>query len=780
MKRLMEFCLRRSWVSLRLPMVWSGRAVSPGAARRPAKKQRRETVQLHVQSLEPKLALAASVATKITVQPGDTGTDGLAVARSISRSNGSFIRNLATQAVASTAITPPNTVRVLVDATKPGVAFVRGPSAGTYTAGSTLSFTVRFTEPVFATAADRKQLILPIVIGGTTRDASWTGEGSGTKSLTFTTVIRPGDSAPAGLQIVGPIGLSDGASLRDRAGNDVDPAVVAQFPTVNVNGVGPSPRVVEQLKAQGIVADPDFAVRIIPRGNQDAVSQPVPGSAQTIPVAMLQSSYETLFGDLDAKLGVTLSTQQNVDKINYIKGQAATGYFDLLAKPIQNNPVGVTAVAFQPISYLTTVELPTKQQSFQVSGGLIMPQGIDKTKLRGVVVYFHGTTFNKSAVPSNYSTEAQLCAELFASQGYVVVAPDYIGQGVDWKNVHPYVLYPQVSAKTAVDMLTAVKPLIASQYQLTDDDPALKLFSVGYSEGGAYSLWLNSFISATPAVLDPFYRLTHSVGLEGAYNTSNVIKNFLFSNVGTGQNNPYNIQSQAVTNLVKPLLTADAMLSFATYDMKKVYRAAFSSNYLYLNASPPISQSLCNVSGKHNSVPKAFAQQNVDCALPLFFSALNKVANRASYLSPILVDPTTILGKADLAERLTTSTKNNTQSLMSNYLISTLKGRMLLDRALAAADVNLTPCASGGVSIISLAQDSIVTPNNFDVLLKSYPDKIANAIKLNQDNFMVLSLANKLVPDIDWPLWVPVDHMQGPTYEFIYALNIFNSYADKP
>ena len=820
MTRRVRRWLRRSWASFRFP------------------RRRREALQLHVQSLEPKFALAAWADTRATsvtspaagsykagddlvfqvafnkpvavvgtpqlsltigavtrpatyssgsgsnrldfrytVRPGDTDTDGIAVARSLGLPSGSSIRNLVTRAAASAAITPPNTARVLVDTTKPAVATVTGPAADTYPAGSTLSFKVTFTEPVFVTAANRKLLTLPVTIGGATRAAAWNGEGSGTTSLTFTTVTRPGDSAPSGLRTVGAIGLSNGAALRDRAGNAVVPAVSAQFPNAKVSGVAPSPLAVERLKAQGIVADPDVALSMLPAANPDAAPQPAPATAQTIPVATLQSNYETVFGGLSAQLGVTLSTRQNVDKIDFLKGQAAAGHFDLLAKPIQNNPAGVTAVAFQPVRYQTDVDLPAGSRSFQVSGGLIMPQGIDKTKLKGVVTYFHGTTFDKSTVPSNYTPEMQLTAELFASQGYIVVAPDYIGQGVDWQNVHPYVLYPQVSAKTAIDMLAAVKPLIAAQYQLTADDPALKLFSVGYSEGGAYSLWFNSVISGTPGVLDPFYALTHSVGLEGAYNTSNVIKNFLFSDVGKGQSNPFNIQSLALTNFAKPLLSADALLSFATYGMGGDYAKAFSRNYLQLNASPPVSQSLCNVNGAQVGIPQAFAQPNGSSATPVFFAALNKRANGASYLFPIVADPTTVLGRVDLVKQLGTSTKNNMYALMDDYLLVTEKGRMLLDQALAAADVNLTPCANAGVSIISLANDSVVTPNNYAALLAAYPGKIANAISLNENDFMVVSGVSK---EIDWPLWVPTDHMQAATYEFIYALNIFNTYAANP
>jgi hypothetical protein len=113
------------------------------------------------------------------------------------------------------------------------------------------------------------------------------------------------------------------------------------------------------------------------------------------------------------------------------------------------------------------------------------------------------------------------------------------------------------------------------------------------------------------------------------------------------------------------------------------------------------------------------------------------------------------------------------QRRRANHLL-TGTGKKLLDRALAAADVNLTPSANGGVSIITLAKDSVVTPNNFDALLKAYPGKIANAIKLDENDFMVVSGVSG---QLGRAVWVPTDHMHGLIYEFVYALHIFNTYA---
>lgn len=518
--------------------------------------------------------------------------------------------------------------------------------------------------------------------------------------------------------------------------------------------------------ANATVENPDLATQLVPTAHLDALiaAKPdtetkaagVPG-ALTISVADLQTNYETLFCGLSQKLGVTLTSPQSIDKINFIKRQPGTGYFDLLAKPIANNRAGVRSVSFQPVTYQTTVPLPSGDQTFQVSGGLLMPLGINKSKLKGVVVYFHGTTFNKQMVGSNYATnpETQLMAQVFASQGYVVAIPDYVGQGVDWQNVHPYVLYPRVSAKTAVDMLAAVKPLIMAQYGFNGAEPALKLFSTGYSEGGSYAVWLSNFISATPAVLDPFYALTHSMGCEGAYATSTVMKGYLFSDVKKIDGNVYNIQQQVLVNAVKPILSADAFLSYATYSVNSAWAGVFNMRFFDLDCEALIPQDNCDVLDQHIDIADAFAKESTPVAKPMLFGAAGKHSNGATY--PGL-------------REMPTSTSNSVNSLVSPILL-TASAQRQLDEALRAADANLSPVSDGGVSIITLSLDSVVVPNNFDSLLAAYPSKIGTSYRVNVDDLWVVSPFS-----VSNALFVPVDHMHGLIYEFLYALNTFNQF----
>lgn len=521
--------------------------------------------------------------------------------------------------------------------------------------------------------------------------------------------------------------------------------------------------------ALAMLANPDLATQLMPTFHLDPLDNapsPVPTKAAatkpwvpegplTVSVADLQTSFEIKFCQLNSQKQVTLQSPQCQANINFIKQQSGTGYFDLTRKPILNNPLGVTGVLFQTLQYPTQVTLPQGPRSFNVSGGLMLPQGVTGDKLKGVVVYFHGTTFDKSVVGSNYSTngETRLNAQVFASQGYIVLLPDYVGQGKDQQSVHPYVLYPQVSAKTAVDMLASAAPLIKSRYNLSDSS-ILKLFSAGYSEGGAYSLWFNTYLRQNPGTLNSLYQLTHSVGMEGAYSTSKVTKGFLFDDVTVGGSNPYNIQNQVVTNLVKPLLSADAFLSYATYQLNGDMPTVFNPDFYNLKCLvlPDLS---CKTNGQQLPIDQAFLQPG-NVALPLLSSSLKQTSNGHTY-------------PADLA----LAVKNSVYALVSTNFVSSA-AQAQLDAALRAADVDLSQMPDNSVSIISLSHDSVVTPNNYTTLLAAYPSKIRYAYLLPENQLQVVSPFSYIIGKS--PLYVSADHMQALAYEFLYTLNIFNQY----
>ncbi|MDI9331994.1 MAG: alpha/beta fold hydrolase [Alphaproteobacteria bacterium] len=98
-----------------------------------------------------------------------------------------------------------------------------------------------------------------------------------------------------------------------------------------------------------------------------------------------------------------------------------------------------------------------------------------------VVLAAHGTTPNKAYDTTAFAEgEASLYAAIFASQGYVVVAPNYAGYDTSTLPYHPYLILAQQS-KDMQDALTAARRsgLFAANG---------KLFVTGYSQGGAVAM----------------------------------------------------------------------------------------------------------------------------------------------------------------------------------------------------------------------------------------------------------------------------------------------------
>ena len=80
------------------------------------------------------------------------------------------------------------------------------------------------------------------------------------------------------------------------------------------------------------------------------------------------------------------------------------------------------------------------------------------------------------------NTEGVMLAALFASRGYIVVAPNYVGYGTSTLGYHPYLNADQQS-KDMIDALAAARSAlpVASESSTT---ASAKLFITGYSQGG--------------------------------------------------------------------------------------------------------------------------------------------------------------------------------------------------------------------------------------------------------------------------------------------------------
>jgi dienelactone hydrolase len=119
------------------------------------------------------------------------------------------------------------------------------------------------------------------------------------------------------------------------------------------------------------------------------------------------------------------------------------------------------------------------------SAALMVPSGLGSecTGKRPVVLYAHGTTTDRTFTMTDLSNaEALTLAAIFASQGYIVVAPNYAGYDTSTLTYHPYLVAEQQS-KDMIDALTAARTALPlASATLTRDNG--QLFITGYSQGG--------------------------------------------------------------------------------------------------------------------------------------------------------------------------------------------------------------------------------------------------------------------------------------------------------
>ena len=119
------------------------------------------------------------------------------------------------------------------------------------------------------------------------------------------------------------------------------------------------------------------------------------------------------------------------------------------------------------------------------SAVLMIPAGLGAncSGERPIVLYAHGTTTDRDFNMANLqNAETVSLAALFASQGYVVVAPNYAGYDTSTLPYHPYLIADQQS-KDMIDALTAARTALPLASLTTVKDNG-QLFITGYSQGG--------------------------------------------------------------------------------------------------------------------------------------------------------------------------------------------------------------------------------------------------------------------------------------------------------
>jgi poly(3-hydroxybutyrate) depolymerase len=166
------------------------------------------------------------------------------------------------------------------------------------------------------------------------------------------------------------------------------------------------------------------------------------------------------------------------------------------------------------------------------SAALMVPLGSDPhcRGARPIVLYAHGTTtdraFDMTNLQGDPNGEALVLAALFASQGYIVVAPDYAGYGISTLPYHPYLVAEQQS-KDMIDALTAARSALpaAAAPATTDSD---RLFITGYSQGGYVAMATHRAMQAAGMTV------TASAPMSGPYAMAAFVDAVFSGRVGSG------------------------------------------------------------------------------------------------------------------------------------------------------------------------------------------------------------------------------------------------------
>src|SRR5215471_12675316 len=171
------------------------------------------------------------------------------------------------------------------------------------------------------------------------------------------------------------------------------------------------------------------------------------------------------------------------------------------------------------VYHLTYQTVDPKGNISPASGALMVPSSgndTDCTGARPIVLYAHGTTtdrkFDLAQLDAADSAEGVVLAAVFAAEGYIVVAPNYLGYDISTLGYHPYLIAAQQS-KEMIDALTAARTALPTSDAASSTDGG-KLFITGYSEGGYVAMATHS------AMQSAGMSVTASAPMSGPYTLS--------------------------------------------------------------------------------------------------------------------------------------------------------------------------------------------------------------------------------------------------------------------
>ncbi|HEV2610319.1 MAG TPA: lipase family protein [Noviherbaspirillum sp.] len=183
-------------------------------------------------------------------------------------------------------------------------------------------------------------------------------------------------------------------------------------------------------------------------------------------------------------------------------------------------------VVFRAVEYTTQGGVGEETNA---TTALLVPSGAN-TACKGerpILLYAHGTATQKSFNMADLqNTDALAISAFFAAQGYVVVAPNYVGYDRYRSPYHPY-QNAEAQAIDVVDALRAAKSVLPT----TGAAASRKLFIAGYSQGGFVAMAAHRAIERDYA---GEFSVTGSMPMSGSYALTNFAKFIIDGNVNLG------------------------------------------------------------------------------------------------------------------------------------------------------------------------------------------------------------------------------------------------------
>jgi dienelactone hydrolase len=229
--------------------------------------------------------------------------------------------------------------------------------------------------------------------------------------------------------------------------------------------------------------------------------------------AILSLSAAAQTNKLSVETGKFVSSQRN--------GTMSIAEVNRQIRKLFGDSISPTTQAFDlhKISYRSTDE---KNRAVVLTGLVVLPRG---GAPNGLVIFNHGTIHNPALSPSRFTgksnaSEAEMAALAFASGGYAVAMPDYLGLG-DHKAPHPYPLGAE-NSRSAVDIIAPARTLARRE----NTQVGQKLFVSGYSEGGAVAMWTVRDLEGKSGA---DYEVSAAAPASGPYDLSDTTRKWLLN-----------------------------------------------------------------------------------------------------------------------------------------------------------------------------------------------------------------------------------------------------------